>query len=74
MNWPPLRLKKLTLRALAFRQSDCRRANAQNVNFKTLYGGQFTLPTQLIILNNPILLNGLSPGNRAPRCIIAGGR
>ena len=26
----------------------CRRANARNVSFKTLYGSQFTLSTQLI--------------------------
>ena len=35
-------------RALALRQSLWRRANARNVSFKTLYGGQFTLSTQLI--------------------------
>ena len=32
-----------------------RRATARNVSFKTLYGGQFTLSTQLIILNCTIL-------------------
>ena len=32
------------------------RANAQNVSFVTLYSGQFTLPTQLIILNYPDIL------------------
>ena len=31
--------------------SEWRRANARKVSFKTLYGGQFTLSTQLIILN-----------------------
>ena len=34
-----------------FTVSEWRRANARNVSFKTLYGGQFTLSTQLIILN-----------------------
>ena len=31
------------------------RANAQNISFKTLYGGQFMLPTQLIIPIYPII-------------------
>ena len=29
-------------------------ANTQNISFITLYGGQFMLPTQLIIVNYPI--------------------
>ena len=33
-----------------------RRANAWNVSFETLYGGQFTLSTQFIILNYPVTL------------------
>ena len=33
------------------------RANAQNVSFKTLYGGQFTLSTQLITLNYSVILS-----------------
>ena len=40
-------------RALALRQSDWRRAKARNVSFEILYGGQFTLSTELIILNYP---------------------
>ena len=34
-----------------------RRANARNVSFETLYGGQFTLSTQLIILNYPVIIS-----------------
>ena len=34
-----------------------RRANARNVSFQTLYGGQFTLSTQLITLNYPVILS-----------------
>ena len=60
INWPPLRVSKLTFRVLALRQSEqidqrpslWRRANARNVSFETFYLGQFTLSTQLII---PIL-------------------
>ena len=37
--------------------SERRRANARNVSFKTLYVGQFTLSTQLIILNYPVILS-----------------
>ena len=33
------------------------RANARNVSFGTLYGGQFTFSTQLIILNYPDILS-----------------
>ena len=33
------------------------KAKARNVRFETLYGGQFTLLTQLIILNNPVILS-----------------
>ena len=36
-----------------------RRANACHVSFKTLYGGQFTLSTQLIILNCHVVSKGL---------------
>ena len=38
-------------------QSDKRRARARNVNFETLYDGQFTLSTQWIILNYPVILS-----------------
>ena len=31
-----------------------KRANARKVSFETLYGGQFTLPTQLIVLTYPV--------------------
>ena len=34
-----------------------RRVNAPNVNFETIYGGKFTLSTQLIILNYPAILS-----------------
>ena len=43
----PLRGQK----ALAFLPSLWRRANVRNINFETLYNIQFTLSTQLIILN-----------------------
>ena len=43
-------------RGLALRQSGIRRVNVRNVSFKTLYGGQFTLSTQLIIQNYPVIL------------------
>ena len=33
-----------------------RRANARNVGVETLYGGQFTLSTQLVILTYPVVL------------------
>ena len=41
---------------IKYRHSLWRRANARNVGFQTLYGGQFTLSTQLIILNYPVIL------------------
>ena len=34
-----------------------RTANARNVSFLTLYGGQFTLSTQLIVQNYPVILS-----------------
>ena len=40
-----------------FFQSFSRRANARNVSLKTLYGSQFTLSSQLIILNHPVKLS-----------------
>ena len=43
VNWPLLRVSKLTFRALALRQSKWRRANARK--------GQFTLSAQLIMPN-----------------------
>ena len=33
-----------------------RKADARDVGFETLYGGQFTLSTQWIILNYPVIL------------------
>ena len=42
---------------LETRKSLWQRAKARNVSFKTLYGGQFTLSTQLIILNYPVILS-----------------
>ena len=41
--------------ALALPQSNGRRANVKNVSVETLYGGQFTLSTQLIIPNYPVI-------------------
>ena len=49
VNWPPLRVSRLTFRALALFLSLWRRTNARNVSFETLYGDQFTSSTQLII-------------------------
>ena len=34
-----------------------RRANARNVNFETLHGGQFMLSTQMIIPNSFVILS-----------------
>ena len=56
-NWPPIRVSKLTFRAfplvrakhhhsIPYHHSLWRRANARNVSFETLYGGQFMLSTQ----------------------------
>ena len=55
--------KLATIKSLALCQSLWQRANAQNVSFKTLYGGQFTLSTQLRLLD--LLL--YSPTNVAPQ-------
>ena len=44
-----------------FLQSLCRRANARNVSFSILYGGQFTLSTQLII-QNYLVIRGVDAG------------
>ena len=33
------------------------RANTPKISFKTLYGGQFVLSTELIILNYPVILS-----------------
>ena len=41
-------------------------SNAQNISFETLHSGQFTLATQLIILNYDLLY---SPTNAAPQFI-----
>ena len=43
--------------ALALHQSKRQRADAQDISFKALYGGQFTLSTQLITLNYPVTLS-----------------
>ena len=51
-----LLLLLLLFRALALRQRIGRRANARNVSFFTLYGGQFTFSTQLLTLNNPVVV------------------
>ena len=40
-----------------FLQSLWQRADTQNISFSTLYSVQFTLSTQLIILNDPVLLS-----------------
>ena len=34
-----------------------RKANARNFSFETIYGGQFSSSTQLIILNYPVILS-----------------
>ena len=41
----------------AFLLSLWRRANARNVTLLTLYGGQFTLSTPYITLNDPVILS-----------------
>ena len=51
MSWPPLRVSKLTFRALALRHSPWGRASARNARFETLYSGQLPLSTHLIIPN-----------------------
>ena len=56
VNWTPERVSKLTFRALAFHHSLWRRANARNLGFETLYGGQFTFSTHLVVLNYPVRL------------------
>ena len=37
--------------------TDRTRTNTRKVSFQTLYGGQFTLPTQLIMLNYLVILS-----------------
>ena len=58
-NWPPLRVSKPTFRALVFRHSLRRRADARNVSFEILNGGQFTLLTQLIVTNDLVRINSI---------------
>ena len=48
INWPLWRVSKLMFRVLA---------NAQNVNFETLYNGQFMSSTLLLILNYLVILS-----------------
>ena len=50
-------MKKLTFRSFALRPSLWWRANARNVSFFTLYGGQFTFSTQLLTLNYLLFFN-----------------
>ena len=57
LNWPLYRVLKLMFQALALHQSKRQRAGTQDISFKALYGGQFTLSTQLIILNYPVILS-----------------
>ena len=57
VNWPLLRVSKLTFRALVLRLSLWRRANVPNASFETLNGGQFTLSTQLIIPSYIVILS-----------------
>ena len=47
----------LTFRSTGSSSSEQRGANALNVSFETLYGGQLTLSTQLTILNYPVILS-----------------
>ena len=42
---------------LETRKSLWQRAKARNTSFKTLYDGQFTLSTQLIALNYPVIIS-----------------
>ena len=56
VNWPLLKVSKLTFRALALRLSLWRKAHAPNVSFETLNGSQFTLSTQLVLPNYPVIL------------------
>ena len=58
-NWPPLRVSKLTFRALALRHSLWRRTNARNVSLETINGDQFKLSTQLIIPNDLVRINNI---------------
>ena len=51
VNELPLKVLKLTLLAIAPRQSEWRRDNARNVSLQILYGGKFMLSTQLIVPN-----------------------
>ena len=57
LNWPLYRVLKLMFQALALRQSKRQRADAQDISFKALYSGQFTLSTQLITLNYHVILS-----------------
>ena len=56
VNWPLLKVSKLTFRALALRLSLWRKAHVPNVSFETLNGSQFTLSTQLVLPNYPVIL------------------
>ena len=44
-------------RALDLRHSLWRRADARNASFETFYGGQFTLSTQFIVQDYPVILS-----------------
>ena len=56
VNWPLLKVSKLTFRALALRLSLWRKAHVPNVSFETLNGSQFTLLTKLVLPNYPVIL------------------
>ena len=74
VNWPPQRVSRLTFWALALTQgfiySLLRRDNARNVGFKALYGGRFTLSSQLTILKYQDILAVWS--SIIPNCKTAG--
>ena len=58
-SWCKCGLSKKQVTSYAYKLASVKsfKADAQNCTFKTIYGGQFTLSTQLIILNNPFLLS-----------------
>ena len=56
-------IRKLTFRALALRNRSDEELTLETSAFESLYGGQFTLPTQLIQPNYLVIL----PTDAAPQ-------
>ena len=52
-----VRISKTDVSSISPPSEGIMKANTGNVSFKTLYSGQFTLSTQLIILNYPVILS-----------------